>query len=237
MQKLKSVLSFANRGLILDAGCGDGRVSKVLAQRGFDVVGCDRSVWQARSSKKQSDNASGSLEVCVASMTDLPFRTSSFNSVCCLDVLEHISALRDALSEIRRVLQTGGTLIVAIPAVAHGLVYDKILLRSSISRFVLKRLGYLDHIEEGHFHVRIITPESARLQLEALGMTVDSFRNVSFLSTYLETIGNLFSILGFRGRNPLDQVIALDLKIAKYLPLALGSSWLIILHRKGELHN
>ncbi len=177
MQKLKSVLSFANRGLILDAGCGDGRVSKVLAQRGFDVVGCDRSVWQARSSK----------------------------------------------------------IIVAIPAVAHGLVYDKILLRSPISRFVLKRLGYLDHIEEGHFHVRMITPESARLQLEALGMTIDSFRNVSFLSTYLETMGNLLSILGFRGRNPLDQVIALDLKIAKYLPLALGSSWLIILHRKSEL--
>lgn len=233
-QKVKDVLRFVNGGLVLDAGCGDGRVSRVLAHGGFDVVGCDRSVWQIHSSKTEPRDASGRLRVCVASLTNLPFRTLSFDSICCLDVLEHISDLGDALTEMKRVLRNGGSLIIAVPAVAHGLVYDRILLRTSISKYVLKKLGYLDHIEEGHFHVRLITPGSARLQFEALGMKVDSFRNVSFLSTYLETIGNLLAVLGFRGKNPFDQVVALDLKIAKHLPLSLGSSWLIVLHKKKE---
>ena len=236
-QKVSDVLRFVNGGLVLDAGCGDGRASRVLARGGFDVVGCDRSVWQIRSSKEKPRDASGRLQVCVASLTNLPFRTSSFGSICCLDVLEHISELGDALVEMKRVLQNGGSLIIAVPALAHGLVYDKILLKTWIGRHVLKKRGYLDHIEEGHFHVRVITPGSARLQFEALGMRVDSFRNVSLLSTYLETIGNLLSILGFRGKNPFNRVIGIDLRLAKYFPLFLGSSWLIVLHRADPLDN
>jgi len=232
-QKVRSVIRFARGGLILDAGCGDGRVSRALAKRGLNVIGCDRSHWQVRSSKIGDEGNDNKLEACVASLTHLPFRDSSFEAVCCLDVLEHIPELPDAIREITRVIQIGGSLIVAIPATAHGLIYDKILLRTSISKYVLTKLGYLDHIEEGHFHVRIMTPRMARLQLEGFGMKVDSFLNVSFLSTYLETARNLLSVLGLGEKRPLNTIIALDLKIAKYLPLALGSSWLIVLHRTG----
>jgi hypothetical protein len=71
-------------------------------------------------------------------------------------------------------------------------------------------------------------------RLRELGFEVDFALNVSFLATYLETMRNVFSVLGYPHCRPLERLIDSDLKLAKHLPLALGSSWLIASSKKAQ---
>jgi SAM-dependent methyltransferase len=233
-EKVKGVARFARGSQILDAGCGDGKVSSELARIGFRVVGCDRSLRQVRLCKARAKRVGVSLDVCVASLTHLPFNTSSFETVCCLDVLEHVLEFSRALQELCRVTSVGGALVLAVPGISHYLVYDRLLLKSPASQFLLQKLTNEGPAEAGHSHVQTIVPGMIGERLEELGLEVDSAVNVSLLSTYLETIRNVLSALGYGQCWPIEKLIDSDLKIAKHLPLALGSSWLITSSKKQQ---
>jgi SAM-dependent methyltransferase len=232
-EKVKGVARFAQRNQILDAGCGDGRVSTALATLGFRVIGCDRSLRQVRLCKARAKRVEVSVDVCVASLTHLPFRTSSFETVCCLDVLEHITEFSGALEELCRVVLIGGSLVLAVPGLVHYLIYDRVLLKSPISRFLLQKLMPPGPVEAGHFHVQTIVPGMVRAQLGELGLKVNSAQNVSFLATYIETMENLLAALGYPRCWPLEKLVESDLKLAKHLPLAIGSSWLIACRKRA----
>ncbi len=233
-EKVKGVARIARGSQILDAGCGDGRVSSELARIGFRVIGCDRSLRQVLLCKARAKRVGVSLDVCVASLTHLPFRTSSFETVCSLDVLEHILEFSRALQELCRVTSVGGALVLAVPGLSHYLIYDRLLLKSPASQFLLQKLTNEGPAEAGHSHVQTLVPGMMRVRLRELGLEVDSALNVSFLSTYLETIRNVFSALGYSQCWPLEKLIDSDLKLAKHLPLALGSSWLITSSKKQQ---
>ncbi len=68
---------------VLDAGCGDGRVTMALA-RGHDVVGVDVSCNALNREARRSRVASV--------LTALPFRDESFDLVLVSEVIEHIPA-------------------------------------------------------------------------------------------------------------------------------------------------
>lgn len=81
---------------LVDVGCGDGRVTQELAERGYDVVGVDPSptaLARIRVPHKQ-----GSAEA-------LDFPDNSFDAALCTEVLEHLpeEVMSNALSELRRV--------------------------------------------------------------------------------------------------------------------------------------
>ena len=57
------------KGLTLDAGCGEGRLTRELSQRGYDVVGVDASA--ALVDEARAADPSGRYEV--ASIDALPF--------------------------------------------------------------------------------------------------------------------------------------------------------------------
>jgi len=54
---------------------------------------------------------------------ELPVRTSSIDAVICSEVLEHVPEPATALTEISRVLRTGGFLYLTVPQ-AWGLHYE-----------------------------------------------------------------------------------------------------------------
>jgi SAM-dependent methyltransferase len=54
-------------------------------------------------------------EKLVTSVTDMSFEKSSFDSVLCSEVLEHVEDDRRAISELKRVLKAGGTLVITVP--------------------------------------------------------------------------------------------------------------------------
>lgn len=99
-------------GLGVDIGCGAGYTAKVFESHwrmvGVDISGDSLQLCQRRGLKR----------LCHIDMTgfSLPFKTDSFDFVLALDVIEHIEDDIHALAECRRILKTGGLLIVTVPA-------------------------------------------------------------------------------------------------------------------------
>jgi SAM-dependent methyltransferase len=99
---------------ILDDGCGTGGGMAVLGRTFGEslIVGADVAGPAVRYSAAQAAGP-----VVQASANSLPFRTGVFDAVVIADVLNVATVNADqALSEARRVLKTGGVLVVNVPA-------------------------------------------------------------------------------------------------------------------------
>jgi ubiquinone/menaquinone biosynthesis C-methylase UbiE len=106
---MKALIETLPPGTILDAACGTGRYSTVLADRGHDVIGVDQSAAMlgiARTKLPSADFREGDL-------TALPLPGRSVDAVVCALALVHIPDLARALSEFARVLRPGGRLIIS----------------------------------------------------------------------------------------------------------------------------
>jgi ubiquinone/menaquinone biosynthesis C-methylase UbiE len=90
---------------LLDAGCGDGGVARLLRERVREVVGVD---VEASGAWREEPNLSFS----VADAEQLPFEDASFDIVHSKDSLHHMDAPARALAEYRRVLKPAGTALI-----------------------------------------------------------------------------------------------------------------------------
>ena len=113
-------------GTVLDVGCGMGALVLTLRQRGVDARGLDVA---RRTVEQTNRRAPGCFEV--GSILDLPHPRESFDTVLCLDVLEHLDEadVPKALAELHRVTrQTVLTTIATRPdrdGVWHLTVRDR----------------------------------------------------------------------------------------------------------------
>lgn len=111
-----------DRGKTLDAGCGEGVLVEKYAGQGWDITGVDKNY--------------ASRHVQEGSITALPFPDDSFDTVLCLDVLEHLyyNDQETALRELRRVLKPDGVAIFSCPNLAHFTARLKFLFRGKLLR-------------------------------------------------------------------------------------------------------
>ena len=100
-------LGFEFRGdeTLLDVGCGNGRVARLLAER----VGEVRAVDVVGSPEWAEDDG---VAFQVADGEELPFEDGSFDLLHSKDSLHHMAAPERALAEYRRVLRPGGTALI-----------------------------------------------------------------------------------------------------------------------------
>lgn len=110
------------RGKILDAGCGEGVLVEKYARQGWDIIGIDKNY--------------SSEYVREGSITEIPFGKGTFDTVLCLDVLEHLNydQQKPAIKEITRVLKPGGLAIFSCPNLAHFTSRLKFMLRGRLLR-------------------------------------------------------------------------------------------------------
>lgn len=89
------------KGPILDAGCGDGRLSRdvKVAAGVSQVVGMDLSVRRA----ERAGAAIEGVRFASGSIYDLPFADDTFELVLCTDLLEHLDDPHAAFAELARV--------------------------------------------------------------------------------------------------------------------------------------
>ena len=94
----------------LDAGCGGGRGSILMAQCGAkEVIGVDFSSTNIESCRKRAEQKGFSnLFFYEHSLTELPFENESFDVIWCNGVLMHTIDPDKCLQEISRVLKTDG---------------------------------------------------------------------------------------------------------------------------------
>ena len=111
---------------ILDAGCGSGWLSRLIASRMPDceVVGIDINPdYVAFASAKAREAGLDNLSYRTASLTELPFEGGSFDTVFSLMVLMFLANRREAISEMARVCREGGRVIAMQQGIALQLNY------------------------------------------------------------------------------------------------------------------
>lgn len=95
--------------LILDAGCGAGRFSDVLAKLGARVVAVDLSE-AVDSCRETCFHHGGAVECVQASIYALPFRKRVFDGIHCAGVIQHTPDPRRAIETLPLFLRSGGRL-------------------------------------------------------------------------------------------------------------------------------
>ena len=102
---------------VLDVGCGNGQNSLLAAGKQKMVVGFDIDKVQLKIAGVEAVNR-GLKNVrfdYVSAEDKFPYQSDSFDKIIFLGVLEHLSKRESILKEIKRVMKTGGELLLGVP--------------------------------------------------------------------------------------------------------------------------
>jgi 2-polyprenyl-6-hydroxyphenyl methylase/3-demethylubiquinone-9 3-methyltransferase len=99
---------------VLDVGCGEAQITAELARAGFDVVGVDVAEEPLRRARRRHPQ----LDVRLVGESEWALADASFDAVFSGETIEHVRDTIGWLSEVRRVLRSGGSLLLSTPA--HG---------------------------------------------------------------------------------------------------------------------
>ena len=103
---------------VLDAGCGEGILSVMMAKMGASVTGCDISKPNIEVCKKYADEEKvEGINFLLADSENLPFDDNSFDLVVSSHVLEHLPNFDKGLNELMRVTKKSS--VVAIPTIMN----------------------------------------------------------------------------------------------------------------------
>ena len=99
---------------ILDAACGEGYGSALLAGAADSVTGVDISAEAIQHARRRYGHLEN-LQFETADCTSLPFGDGEFDQVVSFETLEHLAGQEALLAEFRRVLKHDGFLIISSP--------------------------------------------------------------------------------------------------------------------------
>jgi SAM-dependent methyltransferase len=94
---------------VLDVGCGAGQVVGRLTEAGYEAYGVDVSEPNIEKARKFSDRCQ------FYDGKHLPFPDRHFASTGALNVLEHVEAPEDFITELVRVVQPQGRVVISSP--------------------------------------------------------------------------------------------------------------------------
>ena len=138
----------------LEVGCAIGAASRILAERGFEVIASDISEYAVNNSQKVNQHQN-------LSFTTLDVETSkkfskTFDLIFGFEVIEHLEHPEKAIKNLKRMLKPGGVLICSTPFpfsyvfvdkthvnVKHPLDWQRILLDSGFSKVTYKKVAFL----------------------------------------------------------------------------------------------
>jgi len=131
------------RGKVLDVGCGE-----MITTRKMGAVGMDLDQGDVH-----------------GSVYAIPYHDDTFDCVTLLEVIEHLRHPWEAIAEIRRVLKTGGRLVVLFP---HDAVFK-------VAWFLC---GMWGEIRRDRGHLLQWTPFLAKFELEYCGLKIIAQRAI-----------------------------------------------------------
>ena len=115
-----TIAKIENSHRILDLGTGRGEIAVLCAERGSNVSAVDYSSYSISTAKdfaakNLSPEKFRKIDFTVMDAKHLDFPNQNFDRVFFLEILEHLypEELKIVLLEIRRVLKTGGQLIIS----------------------------------------------------------------------------------------------------------------------------
>jgi 2-polyprenyl-3-methyl-5-hydroxy-6-metoxy-1,4-benzoquinol methylase len=141
---------------VLDMGCGEGRFAAELARVGVCPVGIDVAAEPLRRALERHPELD--LRQMPAEGA-WPLEDASFDAVWAGEVIEHVADTAGWLSEARRVLRSGGSLLLSTPD--HG--------RLRMLRWALAPRAFEAHFDPRADHLRFYTRRTLTELLEDFG--------------------------------------------------------------------
>jgi len=96
--------------LVLEAGCGAGRFTEILLQKGAKLVSSDLS--SAVEVNAENFPLSDNHLIIQADINDMPYADESFDVVICLGVIQHTPSPEKTIKDLYALVKKGGTLII-----------------------------------------------------------------------------------------------------------------------------
>ena len=119
--------------MILDAGCGAGRVLEVAAEEAANVIGIDLSSAIDASAKNFSTKEN--IHFVQASIYELPFKDGTFDGAYSIGVVQHTADPKKTVECVARMIKPGGMIGLFIYENRKWtLWYSKYLLRPITTR-------------------------------------------------------------------------------------------------------
>jgi len=145
--------SHGNGPRVLDVGCGEGQLAAELERGGARVLGIDVAEEALRRARERHPGLELAL---VTERAPWPLADASFDVVWAGDTIEHVADTASWLSEVRRVLRSGGTLLLSTPA------HDRLALLA----LALWPGRFDRHFDPRSDHLRFYTARTLRRLLE-----------------------------------------------------------------------
>jgi ubiquinone/menaquinone biosynthesis C-methylase UbiE len=141
---------------VLDVGCGEGRFAAALVREGTEVVAVDVAEEPLRRARARHPDLDLRL---VAPEAPLPLEDASFDVVWAGETIEHVADTAGWLSELRRVLRSGGLVLLSTPD--HGPL--------SRWRLTFSRRTFEAHFDPRSDHLRFYTRGALAVLLADFG--------------------------------------------------------------------
>lgn len=146
---------------ILDIGCGEGALGRVLLEKGAaEVVGIEVNPAAAEVARRRLTQVfCGDVEA-----IDFPFADEYFDCVVLADVLEHMRYPLSVLKKVRRCLSCSGVVVASIPNIRFVGVIEKLV----DGRWEYEDAGILDRT-----HLRFFTRKEMEFLFRDAGFELE----------------------------------------------------------------
>ena len=153
-------LSSSSKLRVLDLGCGNGSLTNLIAQQGYEVVGVEESESGFKEARQKFSECHF-VQASIYNLTDAEFE-NSFDIVISSEVIEHLLYPRELIRAAKKCLKPNGRLILTTPY--HGYLKNLALALSG------KMDQHLTALWDGG-HVKFFSVSTMTALLESEGFT------------------------------------------------------------------
>ena len=165
-------------GRILDVGCGEGKFLDIARSKGWDTYGTELSPMANAQAKKLFN-----LNIFLGELSGAKYPDSNFDVVTLFNVLDQLPSPLDELSEIYRILNDCGLLVLRIPNATFHVNLVK-MMKSLEPQLV--------------FHLYCFTPQTIKHLLAKVGFDNISVSNSNLTPNDPYSVSPLFNDKGMQ---------------------------------------